>query len=85
MSDRRSIQSFNSTQPKGARNSKRTAQYISYACVSGSISLTSRMVLMAIRKMPIEVIYNTVDALIDELDYRHGDPDFEPEPTEDSL
>ena len=85
MSNRRFIQSFDSTQRKGARNSKRTAQYISYACVSGSVSLISRVVLMAIRRMPIEVIYNTVDALIYELDYRHGDPDFEPEPTEDSL
>jgi hypothetical protein len=73
--------SFNQPPPP-LRN--RIDTYLRCVRVPTSIALTPRVLLEAMRKLPIEAIHETVDELIDELNHRYGDADFEPEPLEES-
>lgn len=77
MSDTSSNQS-----PSPLRN--RIGTHLRCVRVPTSIALTPRVLLEAMRKLPIEAIHETVDELIDELNHRYGDPDFEPELLEES-
>ena len=54
-------------------------RHVGYIRVPTSTTLTPRVLLEAMRKLPTEAIMNVVDVLISELDYRQPDPDFEPE------
>lgn len=80
----RSLDHFYDLIPNDAAASKRTRKYPSYIRVPTSITLTYRVLSEAMRMLPTEAIHKAVDVLIDELDYRYGDPDFEQEPMEDS-
>lgn len=62
----------------------RTGRYLRCVRVPTSVALTPRVLLEAMRKLSIEAIHRTVDELIDELNHRFGDADFEPEPLEES-
>ena len=81
MSSRLSDQSCDLIQPDNVRTSGRTKNYIR---VPSSIVLTPHVLLGAMRKLPVDAIHNVIETLIDELNYRFGDPDFEGEPMEDS-
>jgi len=83
MSGRLSDQSYDLIRLNNAAASKRKRKYLSYVRVPNSIALTPRVLSEAMRMLPTEAIHKAVDVLIDELDYRYGDPDFEPEPMED--
>ena len=51
-------------------------------CIPPDVVLTPLVLLGATRKLATKVIESTVDALIEELDSRYGDPDLEPDPDE---
>ena len=62
-----------------ARPLERLRTRVGYIRVPTSIALTPRVLSEAMRKLPTEALQNVVDLLIDELDCRQPDPDFEPE------
>ncbi|WP_428492514.1 hypothetical protein [Rhodopila sp.] len=62
-----------------ARPSARLPRHVGYIRIPTSIALTPRVLSEAMRKLPTEAIENVVDLLIQELDCRQPDPDFEAE------
>jgi hypothetical protein len=84
MSGTSSKQSYDLSYPDDIALRSRNGKYIRCVRVPTSIALTPRVLLEAMRKLPIEAIHKTVDQLIDELNQRYGDADFEPEPLEES-
>jgi hypothetical protein len=50
--------------------------------IPSSVVLTRTVLSGAMRKLPTDEIEATIDTLIEELDCRAGDPDFEPDSDE---
>jgi hypothetical protein len=84
MSGTSSKQSYDLSYPDNIKLRIRNGRCRRCVRVPTSIALTPRVLLEAMRKLPIEAIHKTVDQLIDELNQRYGDADFEPEPLEES-
>jgi hypothetical protein len=62
----------------------RTHMAVCRVSIPSGITLTPNVLLGAMRKLATKDIEMALDGLIQELDYRSGDPDCEPEPNEDS-
>jgi hypothetical protein len=63
----------------------RVHQTVSRIRMPSEITLSPHVLSGAIRKLRTEDIQKVVDDLIDELNFRDGDPDFEREPAELSV
>ncbi len=73
-----------SCRPAETAAPKRPRKHIGYVRVPTSVVLTPRVLSEAMRKLSIKAIHHAVEVLIEELNYRYGDPDFELEPIEDT-
>jgi hypothetical protein len=64
--------------------SVRSYKAVRFVRVPSDLVLTPRVLLGAVRILPTADIQEVIDVLIDELNLRCGDPDFESEPGESS-